>query len=96
MLQAASRSDAPRPGAQRLASEMAAGSASVQMLAGLTAIVLGVLAVSGINQNILMLSALIVLGSSIILTGSALTGLIVGFMRSSSEPSTPRRHPLAP
>jgi hypothetical protein len=96
MLQAASRSDAPRPGAQRLASEMAAGSASVQMLAGLTAIVLGVLAVSGINQNILMLSALIVLGSSIILTGSALTGLIVGFMRSSSAPSTPRRHPLAP
>jgi hypothetical protein len=82
-----SRPDASRAGAERLASEMATGSASVQMLAGLTAIVLGVLAVAGVNQNVLMLSALIVLGGAIILTGSALTGLIVGFMRSRSAVS---------
>ncbi len=86
-------SGAPRAGAERLAGEMATGSASIQMLAGLAAIVLGILAVAGVNQNVLMLSALIVLGGSIILTGSALTGLIIGFMRSSS---TPRRHPVAP
>ena len=82
-----SRPDASRAGAERLAGEMATGSASVQMLAGLTAIVLGILAVAGINQNVLMLSALIVLGGAIILTGSALTGLIVGFMRSRSAVS---------
>jgi hypothetical protein len=84
MLQTTSRSDVPRTGAERLAGEMATGSASIQVLAGLTAIVLGVLSVAGVNQNILMLSALIVLGGAIILTGSALTGLIIGFMRSRS------------
>jgi hypothetical protein len=66
---------------------MATGSASIQMLAGLTAIVLGVLSVAGVSQNVLMLSALIVLGGAIILTGSALTGLIIGFMRSRSAVS---------
>ena len=89
MLQTASRSDVPGAGAERLAGEMASGSASIQTLAGLAAIVLGILAVAGIKQNILMLAALIVLGGAIILTGSALTGLVMGFMR----PSTPRRRP---
>src|SRR5262249_30327642 len=84
-----SRSDAPGAGGGLLAGEMASGSGSVQMLAGLTAIVLGILAVAGVNPRILMLAALIVLGSAIILTGSALTGLIIGFMR-----STPRRQPM--
>jgi hypothetical protein len=90
-LQAASAAESPRGGAELLADEMASGSSSVQMLAGLAAIVLGVLAVAGVNQNILTLAALIVLGSAIILTGSALTGLIMGFMR-----STPRRQRVLP
>jgi hypothetical protein len=84
MLQTTSRSDVARSGAERLAGEMATGSASIQVLAGLTAIVLGILSVAGVNPNVLMLSALIVLGGAIILTGSALTGLIIGFMRSRS------------
>lgn len=91
MLQTMGRAEVPRAGAELLAGEMASGSASVQMLAGLAAIVLGVLAVAGVNQTILTLAALIVLGSAVILTGSALTGLIMGFMR-----STPRRHPATP
>jgi hypothetical protein len=91
MLQTACTTEAPRPGAKLLADEMASGSASVQMLAGLAAIVLGVLAVAGVNANILTLAALIILGSAIILTGSALAGLIMGFMR-----STPRRPRMVP
>jgi hypothetical protein len=90
MLQTAGRAEAPRAG-ELLAGEMASGSASVQMLAGLAAVVLGILAVAGVNPNILALSALIVLGSAIILAGSALTGLIMGFMR-----SVPRRQRVMP
>jgi hypothetical protein len=89
MLQSsASRSGTPRAGTELLAGEMASGSAGVQMLAGLAAIVLGILAVIGINQNILMLAALIILGATIILTGSALSGLVVGFMRSTGQRRT--------
>jgi hypothetical protein len=92
MLQTSTRSVAPRAGTEMLAGEMASGSAGIQMLAGLAAIVLGILAVVGISQNILMLSALIVLGATIVLTGSALSGLVIGFMRS----STTHRRPVMP
>jgi len=89
MLQSsANRSGAPRAGTELLAGEMASGSAGVQMLAGLASLVLGILAVLGINHDILTLAALIVLGATVILTGSALTGLVIGFMRSTSD----RRH----
>ena len=89
MLQSsASRSTAPRAGAELLAGEMASGSAGVQTLAGLASIVLGILAVLGINQGILMLAALIILGATIILTGSALSGLVIGFMRSPTQRGT--------
>jgi hypothetical protein len=75
---------APR-GTELLAGEMASGSAGVQMLAGLAAVVLGILGVLGVNHNILTLAALIVLGATVILTGSALSGLVIGFMRSASS-----------
>jgi hypothetical protein len=91
MLQTAGRAEAPRAGAELLASEMASGSASVQVLGGLAAIILGILAVAGVKENILSLAALIVLGGAIILTGSTLTGLIMGFMR-----SIPRRQRATP
>jgi hypothetical protein len=78
-----SRSGAPRAGAELLAGEMASGSAGVQMLAGFAAMVLGVVAVV-ISQNILIPAALIVLGATVILTGSALTGLMIGFMRTTT------------
>jgi hypothetical protein len=89
MLQSsASRSAAPRAGAELLAGEMASGSSGVQILAGLAAIVLGILAVNGINPNVLMLAALVVLGATVILTGSALSGLVIGFMRSTTHHRT--------
>jgi hypothetical protein len=91
MQSSASWSGAPRAGAEVLAGEMASGSAGVQMLAGLAAIVLGILALLGINPTILTLAALIVLGATVILTGSALSGLVLGFMR-----STIHRRPIMP
>ena len=91
MLQSsASGAGTPRPGTELLAGEMASGSAGIQMLAGLAAVVLGILAVIGINHDILTLAALIVLGTTIVLTGSALSGLVIGFMRSTSQ----RRHAM--
>lgn len=70
-------------GPQILAGEMASGSAGIQLLAGLTAIVLGILAVTGASAEILMLSALIVLGATVVLTGSTMSGIVLGFMPSS-------------
>jgi hypothetical protein len=70
------------PNASELvAGEMAAGSAGVQLLAGLTAAVLGILAVSGTNPPVLILSALIVLGATVLLSGGTLSGMVLGFMR---------------
>ena len=77
---AAMRSTAVQGGAQVLAGEMASGSAGVQLLAGLTGIVLGILAVTGTSPAILMLSALIVLGATVVLTGSTMSGIVLGFM----------------
>jgi len=68
-------------GSEMIAGEMASGSAGVQLLAGLTAIVLGILAVSGTNPPILILSALIVLGATVLLSGSTLSGMVMSFMR---------------
>jgi len=84
MLQSSASTSGTRAGTELLAGEMASGSAGVQMLAGLASVVLGILAVLGINHNILTLAALIVLGATVILTGSALSGLVIGFMRSTS------------
>jgi hypothetical protein len=77
----ASRAGTPRTGSEMLAGEMASGSAGVQILAGLSALVLGILAVTGTNPAVLVPSALIVLGATVVLTGSALSGLVMGFMR---------------
>jgi hypothetical protein len=67
-------------GSQFMASEMASGSAGVQLLAGLTGIVLGILAITGTNPLVLTLSALIVFGATVVLTGSTLSGVVLGFM----------------
>ena len=64
-----------------VASEMAAGSTGMQALAGLAVIVLGILAVCGVYAQPLTLIALLVAGAAILLTGSALSGTMIGFMR---------------
>jgi hypothetical protein len=85
LLQAASSpAVVPRMGGVFLAGEMASSSAGVQLLAGLATIVLGILAVAGTNPGMLTLMALLVLGVSVILTGSTLSGMVLGFMRPTS------------
>lgn len=64
-----------------VASEVAAGSAGLQAMAGLTVIVLGLLAVCGIYTGPLTLIALLVAGASVLLTGTTLSGTMIGFMR---------------
>jgi hypothetical protein len=69
-------------GREILASEMASGSAGMQALAGLAAIVLGILSVSGVqNDVVLNLVGLLALGATLVFTGSALSATVLGFMR---------------
>ena len=79
--------DASRRG-PLIASEVAAGSPGVQAMCGLSVIVLGILAVCGVYTGPLTLVALLVAGASIVLTGSTLTGTMVGFMRDAPAAST--------
>jgi hypothetical protein len=72
-------------GHELLAGQMASGSAGIQLLTGLTATVLGILAVAGHDPVLLTLAALLVLGVTVLLTGSALSGLVLSFVR----PTTP-------
>ncbi|WP_245329082.1 hypothetical protein [Bradyrhizobium centrolobii] len=87
--QASYRAGATRifSGAEFLAGEMASGSAVLQSLSGLAAIVLGILAVTGTNPSVLTLVGLLVLGATVLLTGSTLSGAVMGFM----EPAVTRR-----
>ena len=72
-------------GSEILANEMASESAGALTLAGLAAIVLGVLAVAGMNSTVLTLAALIVIGATLVLTGSSLSATVVSFMRPAAE-----------
>ena len=72
------------PMVRLIASEVAAGSAGLQAIAGLAVIVLGILAVCGIYTVPLTLTALLVSGASIVMTGSALSGTMVGLMSSTA------------
>jgi hypothetical protein len=67
-------------GGEILAGEMASGSAAIQCLAGLATIVLGILAVTGANPVVLTLVGLLILGATVLLTGSTLSGAIMSFM----------------
>lgn len=77
-----------------VAGEMASGSAGIQFLTGLAAVVLGIIAVAGVNNELLTLVALLVVGITNIISGSALSGLVLSFMRpepSSRSPSSVTR-----
>ena len=83
MKQAAFRASGQRiaAGAEILATEIAAGSAGLQCIAGLAGLVLGILAVTGTAPVALGLVALLVMGATILMTGSTLSGMVQGFMR---------------
>ena len=71
-----------------LAGEMAAGSASIQFVAGLAALVLGIIAVvmaATLRGELLTLVALLIVGLTNIISGSALSGLVLSFMRPESR-----------
>jgi len=71
-----------------LAGEMASGSAGIQFAAGLGALVLGIIAVvmtPTVRNEELTLVALLVVGLTNIISGSALSGLVLSFMRSDEE-----------
>ena len=87
----ASRFDGGTSMLRVVASEVATGSSSLQGMAGLAVIVLGILAVSGVHSGGLNLIALIVAGAAIVLTGSTLSGTMLGFMRSSATSTAPSR-----
>jgi hypothetical protein len=76
-------------GNEFVAGHLATGSGGVQLLTGLAAIVLGILAVTGVYAAALTLVALLVLGVTIIMTGSALSGMVMSFMRPSSRETLP-------
>jgi hypothetical protein len=65
-----------------IAADVAAGSSGVQCMAGLAIMVLGILAVSGTVTLTLTLVALLIAGAAIVMTGSTLSGTMIGFMRS--------------
>jgi hypothetical protein len=72
-------------GSEILASEMASGSAGIQALTGLAAIVLGILAVAGGTDTIVLtLVALLALGATQVMSGSTLSGTVMSLMRPST------------
>jgi hypothetical protein len=73
------------PGSEILANEMAFGSASLQALAGLAGVVLGIIGLAGSHTVTLTLIALLALGGTLILTGSTLSATVLSFMRPASE-----------
>lgn len=89
----ASRFESRNTMLQRVAAEIAAGSSGVQAMAGLAAIVLGILAVAGINTEPLALIALLVAGAAIVMTGSTLSGTMIGFMRPTGATAQVRAAP---
>lgn len=77
-----------------LAGEMAAGSAGIQFAAGLAALVLGILAVvmaATLRSELLTLVALLVVGLTNIISGSALSGLVLSFVRQEPRAATSLR-----
>lgn len=83
----ATEAESQLAGSEILASEMASGSAGMQALTGLAAIVLGILAIAGTGADdmILILVALLALGATLVLTGSSLSGTVMSFMRPSTQ-----------
>lgn len=70
-----------RSGRELLAAQMVSGSAGIQLLSGLAAVVLGILAVAGHGTRVLTLAALLALGVTVLMSGSALSSLVLGFVR---------------
>jgi hypothetical protein len=80
----ATRFQSQSPMVRIVASEIAAGSSGLQAVVGVAVVVLGILAVAGVHMTTLTLIALLAAGAALVMTGSTLSGTLLGFMRSSS------------
>lgn len=69
------------PASQEMAREAASASSSIQMLAGLGAVTLGILAIIGFASQVLTLVALLSVGAVILLAGSTTGGRIASMFR---------------
>jgi hypothetical protein len=65
----------------QMAREAASAAAGGKVLIGLSAVVLGILAVLGINSQVLTLVAFLVLGVSVLLSGSAISSRMMSSLR---------------
>lgn len=90
LMQGSLQSAVVRSGNEMIAGQMATGSTGIQLMAGLASAVLGILAVAGHSPQLLSLAALLVLGITVLLTGSTLSGLILSFMRPAATMTTRR------
>lgn len=83
------------PGSEFLASQMASGSAGIQAIAGVAAVVLGILALAGtgVDSVVLILVGLLIAGITLVLSGSTWSGTVMRFMKETSpslDTSSPR------
>jgi hypothetical protein len=78
----------PMAGTEVLASQMASGSAGIQAIAGIAAVVLGILALAGtgVDSVVLILVGLLIVGITVVLSGSAWSGTVMSFMKETPEP----------
>jgi hypothetical protein len=67
--------------ARRVAGELAAGANGAQILAGIAAIILGILASVGLDPLTLSLVGLLCLGAAVVFSGKALTSKIMTVLR---------------
>lgn len=67
---------------REVARESAAASTGIQVLAGLGAITLGIIALTGINPLVLSLIGMLITGAALLLSGSVVGGKMVGFLKS--------------
>ena len=87
-LQAAARQAAePHLMREYLSSELASGSAGLQFISGVAAAVLGIIAVSEVNYAALTLVGLLIVGLTLIVSGGALSGLVLSFARGGAQAS---------
>lgn len=88
-LQAAARHQGAEADDMReyLASELASGSGGLQFIAGVAAAVLGIIAVSTAHYAGLTLVGLLVVGLTLLVSGGALSGLVLTFARGTQSTS---------
>lgn len=73
----------PEHNGHRMIEDLVSAATGTQILVGLAAIVLGILALIGLHTLTLNLVALLGIGAAILLSGSAITGKMIGLIRHS-------------